>query len=87
MSAADCILTVSEALTKKTKVVSNKSKSLDTNASRPVSLVLPTIKEKKVKQTSDSSEVLNIEMAYLLWNQIEELTTLLQRLLAVCFIL
>jgi hypothetical protein len=35
---------------------------------------------------SESSEVFSIEMAHLLWKQIEVLITLLQRLLAVCSI-
>ncbi|XP_011020335.1 PREDICTED: uncharacterized protein LOC105122745 isoform X2 [Populus euphratica] len=81
VSAADCILSITEALTKKTKVASNKPKSLNSNASHPISLVSTAIKEKKVKP-SESSEVFSIEMAHLLWKQIEVLITLLQRLLA-----
>ncbi|KAL3585359.1 hypothetical protein D5086_012226 [Populus alba] len=81
VSAADCILSITEALTKKTKVASNKPKSLNSNTSHAISLVSTAIKEKKVKP-SESSEVFSIEMAHLLWKQIEVLITLLQRLLA-----
>lgn len=85
VSAADCILSITEALTKKTKVASNKPKSLNSNTSHAISLVSTAIKEKKVKP-SESSEVFSIEMAHLLWKQIEVLITLLQRLLSVCSI-
>lgn len=81
VSAADCILSITEALTKKIKVASNKPKSLNSNTSHAISLVSTAIKEKKVKP-SESSEVFSIEMAHLLWKQIEVLITLLQRLLA-----
>lgn len=81
VSAADCILSITEALTKKTKVASNKPKSLNSNTSHAISLVSTAIKEKKVKP-SESSEVFSIEMAHLLWKQIEVLITLLQRLLS-----
>uniref|UniRef100_A0A6N2JZZ3 Uncharacterized protein n=1 Tax=Salix viminalis TaxID=40686 RepID=A0A6N2JZZ3_SALVM len=81
VSAADCILSMTEALTKKTKVASNKLKSSTSNTSHAISLVSTGIKEKKVKP-SESSEGFNIEMAYLLWKHIEALITLLQSLLA-----
>ncbi|KAG5242688.1 ARM repeat superfamily protein [Salix suchowensis] len=81
VSAADCILSMTEALTKKTKVASNKPKPSTSNTSHAISLVSTGIKEKKVKP-SESSEGFNIEMAYLLWKHIEALITLLQSLLA-----
>ncbi|CAK7342514.1 unnamed protein product [Dovyalis caffra] len=81
VSAADCILSITEALTKKTKVASNKPKLLNSNASHTISLAPAASKEKKVKP-SESSEVFNIEMAYLLWKQMEGIITLLQRLFA-----
>lgn len=85
VSAADCILSITEALTQKTKVPSIKPKSSNSNASdQPLTVLPAAIAEKKVKPSCKSSEVLNIEKAFLLWNQIEELITLLQRLLAVC---
>ena len=85
VSAADCILSLTEALTKKTKVARNKPKSSTSNTSHAISLVSTGIKEKKVKP-SESSEGFNIEMAYLLWKHLEALITLLQSLLAVCSI-
>ncbi|KAJ4844132.1 hypothetical protein Tsubulata_045822 [Turnera subulata] len=83
LSAADCILSISVALTKATKVPSNNPKSLNSNVSgSPISLSTTAKAEKKVKSSSQSSKPLNIEMAYLLWNQMEDLKNMLQKLLA-----
>ncbi|XP_057999878.1 uncharacterized protein LOC110663402 isoform X2 [Hevea brasiliensis] len=83
MSAADCILSISEALTKKNKVLSKNQKLLNSNASnQPISLVSAAIGEKKEKPSRELSEDSNFDMAYLLWKRIQELATLLQRLLA-----
>ncbi|EEF35634.1 conserved hypothetical protein [Ricinus communis] len=77
VSAADCILAISEALTK-------KPKALNSNASdRPISLKPTSMGERKVKPTSKSLDDSNFDMAFLLWDLIKELITLVQRLLAV----
>ncbi|XP_048236035.1 uncharacterized protein LOC8278946 isoform X2 [Ricinus communis] len=76
VSAADCILAISEALTK-------KPKALNSNASdRPISLKPTSMGERKVKPTSKSLDDSNFDMAFLLWDLIKELITLVQRLLA-----
>ncbi|XP_050227976.1 uncharacterized protein LOC126677419 isoform X2 [Mercurialis annua] len=77
MSAADCILAISGALSKKPKSLSDKPKS-----DRPISLVPASMGERKVKQTCKSSDDSNFSMAYLLWDMIEDLITLMQILLA-----
>ncbi|XP_037491270.1 uncharacterized protein LOC105645187 isoform X2 [Jatropha curcas] len=83
VSAADCILAITEALTKKNKVSSNNPKLLNSDAlHRPISLVPAVSREKKAKPAHKSSEESTFDMAYLLWDLIGELITLTQRLLA-----
>lgn len=84
VAAADCILAISEALTKKNKDLGDTPKATVSGGSgRPIA----SIQEKRVKQAPKSSEVPNIEMAFLLWDQLDELKNLLQRLLAVSSVL
>lgn len=87
VSAADCILALTEAITKKaltSQVSSSRSNSSSRNVSnQPISLLPSAVNEKKVKLTSRSPEVSNnMEMELLLWNHLDELIILVQRLLA-----
>lgn len=84
VSAADCLLALTEALTK--KVPSNRMTSNSSALNRPISLV-PSSTHKKAQAVSKSSEVSNMDMEYLFWDHLEELINLTQRLLAVCSIL
>lgn len=86
ISAADCILSISEALTKKNKVLSKNRKLLNSNASDPPISPVPAVTGEKSAKTSSEFSDSNFDMAYLLWERIQELTTLMQRLLAVCSI-
>lgn len=83
VSAADCFLALTEALTK--KVLSNKPTSNSSALKRVITLVPAS--DKKAKPASKSLEVSNMEMEYLFWDHLEELINLVQRLLAVCSIL
>ena len=86
VSAADCMLALTEALAK--KVSTDKPKSTSNALSRPITLVPEsTTGDKKVKPASKSSEVSNLEMGLLFWDHLEELVNLVQRLIAVCSVL
>ncbi|KAK9986731.1 hypothetical protein SO802_031682 [Lithocarpus litseifolius] len=81
VSAADCMLALTEALAK--KVSSDKPKSTSNALSRPITLVPESSTgDKKVKPASKSSEVSNLEMGLLFWDHLEELVNLVQRLIA-----
>ncbi|KAB1222327.1 hypothetical protein CJ030_MR2G002032 [Morella rubra] len=80
VSAADCILALTEALTKKVPSKSQTSKSSALN--RPITLMPASSGVNKTKPVSKSSEVPNLEMDSLLWDHLEQLINLLQRLLA-----
>ncbi|CAL1385061.1 unnamed protein product [Linum trigynum] len=83
VSAADCILAISKALTIKAKVSSTKSQLLTMNASSQSMTPQSTdTAVKKVKLASKSSEGSMTEMSYLLWDQMDILILLLQKLLA-----
>lgn len=84
VSAADCFLALTEALTKKAKVASNKPKLSDSNApKRQLTLVAIDNGDKKAKPASESLVTSNMEMEYILWDHLEELICLVQKLLAV----
>ncbi|GLT55250.1 hypothetical protein SLA2020_283890 [Shorea laevis] len=78
VSAADCFLALTEALTK--KVLSNRPTSNSSALNRAITLVPAS--DKKAKPVSKSLEVSNMEMEYLFWDHLEELINLVQRLLA-----
>lgn len=89
VAAADCILDLTKALTRKTSITdvsSRRSKSSNSDVSNlPTTLVPAAVGEKKVKPTSKSAEFSNkLEMELLLWDHIDKLIILVQRLLAVC---
>lgn len=85
VAAADCLLALTEGLTKKPDILSNRPKSLSSSESNcPVTLTASGIDERKVKATHKSSEVLTRGVEFLLWDHLEDLTYLVQRLLAVC---
>lgn len=84
VSAADCFLALTEALTKKAQIPSNRPKLLDSNApKRPVTLVSSDSGKKKSKPASESIVASNMEMENILWDHLEELIRLVQKLLAV----
>lgn len=84
VSAADCFLALTEALTKKAKVSSNRRKLSDSNApKRQLTLVAIDSGDKKAKPGSESLVTSNMEMEYILWDHLEELICLVQKLLAV----
>ncbi|RVW16552.1 hypothetical protein CK203_069319 [Vitis vinifera] len=90
VAAADCILDLTKALTRKTSITdvsSRRSKSSNSDVSNlPTTLVPAAVGEKKVKPTSKSAEFSNkLEMELLLWDHIDKLIILVQRLLAINF--
>ncbi|KAK9290938.1 hypothetical protein L1049_009118 [Liquidambar formosana] len=86
VSAADCILALTEALTKKSptsEVSSNRTRSSSSNVSNRSIALAPSISEKKVTPVSRPPEVSNnMEAEFLLWDRLDELIILVQRLLA-----
>ncbi|KAB2636135.1 hypothetical protein D8674_026669 [Pyrus ussuriensis x Pyrus communis] len=83
VSAADCFLALTEALTKKAQIPSNRPKLSDSNApKRPVTLVSSDSGKKKSKPASESIVASNMEMENILWDHLEELIRLVQKLLA-----
>lgn len=89
MAAADCILDLTKALTRKmsvSDVSSRRSKSFNSNASNlQTTIVQAAIGVTKVKPTSQSAEFSNkLEMEFVLWDHTDNLIILVQRLLAVC---
>ncbi|XP_021281670.1 uncharacterized protein LOC110414666 isoform X2 [Herrania umbratica] len=83
VAAADCLLALTEGLTKKPDILSNRPKSLSSSESNClVTLTASGIDERKVKATHKSSEVLTRGVEFLLWDHLEDLIFLVQRLLA-----
>ncbi|CAL5356438.1 unnamed protein product [Camellia sinensis] len=85
VAAADCILALTEALTKKDLVSDgsdDRLKPSNPNLSfLPITSAPAAFVEKKVKPTSGSPDVLNnMEMKLLLWDHLDELIILVQRL-------
>ncbi|KAF3442571.1 hypothetical protein FNV43_RR16487 [Rhamnella rubrinervis] len=79
VSAADCFIVLTESLTKKAVAPSNRQKSSDSTASIQRTAVLPNIgSDKKNKPL----EVTNSEMENVVWDHLEELIHLMQKLLA-----
>ena len=90
VAAADCIIALSVALTRK-DMVSDTSKNLK-KAFNPSRQDLQGISvaavggQKKVKPISPISEsTRDMDMNLLLWNLLDQLIMLVQRLLAVCY--
>lgn len=85
VSAADCFLAITGALTRKAEIPVNRSKSINSSRSDPAVALVPTnISKKKVSQAHEPS-CINGKMELLLWNHLEELIVLVQSLLAVCY--
>uniref|UniRef100_A0A5B6YZ29 Uncharacterized protein n=1 Tax=Davidia involucrata TaxID=16924 RepID=A0A5B6YZ29_DAVIN len=87
VAAADCILAFTVALTKKDLAsdhLDNRSKSSDSNTSNlPNTMEPAAFSEKKVKTTCKSPDVSNdMEMKLLLWDHLDDLIVLVQRLTA-----
>ncbi|KAB2046310.1 hypothetical protein ES319_D01G224400v1 [Gossypium barbadense] len=82
VAAADCLLTLTEGLTKK-PMLSSRTKSLKSSESNPpVSLLASNIDERKISTVHKSSEVLNVGMEDLFWDYLQDLIYLVERLLA-----
>ncbi|KAG8503992.1 hypothetical protein CXB51_002318 [Gossypium anomalum] len=82
VAAADCLLTLTEGLTKK-PMLSSRTKSLKSSESNPqVSLLASSIDERKISAVHKSSEVLNVGMEDLFWDYLQDLIYLVERLLA-----
>ncbi|KAM7263746.1 hypothetical protein ACFE04_001429 [Oxalis oulophora] len=83
VSAADCLLALTEALTKESEVSSSKAKPSNSNStSRVVTLKADHISDKKSKQSCKSFEISDMAMEDILWDQLDELIILAQKLLA-----
>lgn len=81
MAAADCFLALTEALTRKTLLSKVPSRNNASNSA----VALSRIGEKKVGPVSTSSvSSNNMELDWLLWDHLDELIVLVQKLVAVC---
>ncbi|XP_061373685.1 uncharacterized protein LOC133316013 isoform X2 [Gastrolobium bilobum] len=82
VSAADCLLTLSGALTKTTELQGKKSK-LNTRAKdRAITFVQSPTVDKKEKLDSKSLMMSKVEKEYTLWHHLDDIICLVQRLLA-----
>lgn len=90
VAAADLILSLTEALTRSDSVSNcsdDKQKAAGIGErNRPVMLLPSTSTKKKVNKISKSSESTHMEMKLLLWDQLDHLIVLVERLTAVCSI-
>ncbi|XP_015899000.3 uncharacterized protein LOC107432388 [Ziziphus jujuba] len=83
VSAADCFIVLTESLTKKSVVPSNRQKLLGSSASNQRNTAPAIIgSDKKANAIHKPSEVTNAEMENLIWDHLEELILLMQKLLA-----
>ncbi|KAK2995775.1 hypothetical protein RJ640_010751 [Escallonia rubra] len=87
VAAADCVLSLTIALTRQdtdSEILDNRMKSSNPPApNRPVTLVPAFVNEKKVNWTRISSELSsNKDIRFLLWDLLDELITIVQRLIA-----
>lgn len=80
MSAADCVLVLTESLTKVPTVPSNREKSSDLNAPNRWVAALASSGDERENKLSDVS---NKGIENLLWDRLEEVIHLVQKLLAV----
>ncbi|KAH7557293.1 hypothetical protein JRO89_XS11G0106900 [Xanthoceras sorbifolium] len=84
VSAADCFLSLTEALIKKPTVSSDRQNTSNLKAvDQPITSIASATCEKKVKPAQESSEHSSLEREFLLWNHLQDLISLVQRLLAV----
>ncbi|XP_057438694.1 uncharacterized protein LOC130730649 isoform X1 [Lotus japonicus] len=82
VSAADCLLSISGALTKVAELDGKKSR-LNTRAKdQAIAFVQSPSVEKKVKMGSKSLLMSKFERDYILWNHLDHLICLVQRLLS-----
>lgn len=85
VSAADCSLTISGALTKEAKLKDKKSKFNTKAKDQAITFVqCPTV-DKKVKSDSKSLLMSKFERDYTLWHHIDDLICLVQRLHSVSY--
>ncbi|KAL5744037.1 hypothetical protein ACOSQ2_027153 [Xanthoceras sorbifolium] len=83
VSAADCFLSLTEALIKKPTVSSDRQNTSNLKAvDQPITSIASATCEKKVKPAQESSEHSSLEREFLLWNHLQDLISLVQRLLA-----
>ncbi|TXG70455.1 hypothetical protein EZV62_005390 [Acer yangbiense] len=83
VSAADCFLALTGALIKKPKASSDRQKTSNPKAvDQPITSIASVTCDKKVKPAQESSELSGLERGLLLWNHLQDLISLVQRLLA-----
>ncbi|KAM6568437.1 hypothetical protein CsatB_016422 [Cannabis sativa] len=82
VAAADCLLVLTEYMTKVVTVPSNRQKSSDASAPSQRVELLATGGDKKAIHSHKSLETSNKEVEHLLWDHLEEVLHLVQKLLA-----
>ncbi|XP_039010853.1 uncharacterized protein LOC120139789 [Hibiscus syriacus] len=83
VAAADCLLALTEGLTKKPDMLSNRTKTLKSSESNsPVSLLASRIDGRKISTGHKFSEVVNMDVSDLLWDYLQYLIYLVEKLLA-----
>lgn len=82
VSAADCFLTISGALTKAAKLQDKKSKFNTKAKDQAITYVQSPTIDKKVKSDSKSLLMSKFERDYTLWHHLDDLIFLVQRLLS-----
>lgn len=82
VSAADCFLSLSGALTKVAELQSKKSKLNTRTKEKAITFVQSSTTDKKVKLDSKSSLLSKIERDYTVWHHLDDIICLVQRLLS-----
>lgn len=87
VSAADCFLAISGALTKEAKLKDKKTKFNTKAKDQAITIVQCLTVDKKVKSDSKSLLMSKFEREYTLWHHIDDLICLVQRLHSVSYAL
>ncbi|XP_008442244.1 uncharacterized protein LOC103486160 isoform X1 [Cucumis melo] len=80
--AADCIVSLTNALTRKAEVQTRQKRSNANSSYQQVTIFSNTVDDQREKPISNASKDSYLDMEYLLWDQLKDLAKLVQRLLA-----
>lgn len=80
--AADCVVSLTNALTRKAEVQTMQKRSNSSSSYQQVTFFSTAVDDQREKPIGKSSKDSDSDMEYLLWHQLKDLVILVQRLLA-----
>ncbi|XP_022967683.1 uncharacterized protein LOC111467138 [Cucurbita maxima] len=80
--AADCVVSLTNALTRKPEAQTRQKRLNASSSYQQVTFFSNAVDDQREKPISSSSKDSNLDMEYLLWDQLKDLVILVQRLLA-----